>query len=160
VTLTSLQAIDAEIRQLEAQKALLETRDTEVPQALVVLQKFAALLTHAQRQQIARLIQAEPAAAGRARGAGTGGKRGPVAPKYALPTGELWTGRGRTPTAFVAWEKSADGKAWQKANEGQRFPPAPGSEAASAEQAPSPRARKKQQAAAPRGRKKRARARG
>lgn len=136
VSLTSLQAIDAEIRQLEAQKALLENRDTEVPAALAVLQRYAEVLTAAQRRQIAKLVEAEISASaprapreGKADGR-RGGKRGPVPPKYQLPTGELWTGRGRTPTPFAAWEKSAEGKAWAKAHEGERFPAAPGAAAA------------------------------
>lgn len=55
-----------------------------------------------------------------------GRKLGKVAAKYWLPTGETWAGRGLTPKAFATWAKSADGKAWAKANPGAKFPPAAG----------------------------------
>ncbi|QWP77533.1 H-NS histone family protein [Lysobacter sp. K5869] len=124
MALTTLQSIDAEIKQLEAQKKLVEKRDSEVPKAIEVLQRYAKVLTPAQRRKLAKISGSEldadavkaPARASRAR------KIGKVAPKYRLPTGETWTGRGRTPVAFVAWEKGAEGKAWRKANDGGRFP--------------------------------------
>ncbi|WP_394540219.1 H-NS histone family protein [Lysobacter enzymogenes] len=124
MALTTLQSIDAEIKQLEAQKKLVEKRDFEVPKAIEVLQRYARVLTPAQRRKLAKIFGSElgvetanvPARAARAR------KIGRVAPKYRLPTGETWTGRGRTPVAFAAWEKGAEGKAWRKANEGARFP--------------------------------------
>lgn len=124
MTLTTLQSIDAEIKQLEAQKKLVEKRDSEVPKAIEILQRYAKVLTPAQRRKLAKISGSElgaeaakaPARTSRAR------KGGRVAPKYRLPTGETWTGRGRTPVAFVAWEKGAEGKAWRKANEGGRFP--------------------------------------
>lgn len=124
MALTTLQSIDAEIKQLEAQKKLVEKRDSEVPKAIEVLQRYAKVLTPAQRRKLAKISGSElgveaakaPARAARAR------KIGRVAPKYRLPTGETWTGRGRTPVAFAAWEKGAEGKAWRKTNEGGRFP--------------------------------------
>ncbi|WP_256359909.1 MULTISPECIES: hypothetical protein [Xanthomonas] len=39
--LITLKSLNAEIKQLEAQKELVEKRDGEVPKALVVLQKYA-----------------------------------------------------------------------------------------------------------------------
>ncbi|WP_394540279.1 H-NS family nucleoid-associated regulatory protein [Lysobacter enzymogenes] len=109
---------------MEAQKKLVEKRDSEVPKAIEVLQRYAEVLTPAQRRKLAKISGSEldseaakaPARAARAR------KVGRVAPKYCLPTGEIWTGRGRTPVAFAAWEKGAEGKAWRKTNEGGRFP--------------------------------------
>ncbi|BAV95734.1 MULTISPECIES: H-NS family nucleoid-associated regulatory protein [Bacteria] len=124
MALTTLQSIDAEIKQLEAQKKLVEKRDSEVPKAIEVLQRYARVLTPAQRRKLAKISGSEldaeaakaPARASRAR------KIGRVAPKYRLPTGDTWTGRGRTPIAFAAWEKGAEGKAWRKTNKGERFP--------------------------------------
>ncbi len=56
MALTTLQSINAEIKQLEAQKRLVEKRDGEVPKAIAVLQKYAKLLSAAQRRRIAKLI--------------------------------------------------------------------------------------------------------
>ncbi|ALN60832.1 virulence regulator [Lysobacter enzymogenes] len=130
MALTTLQSIDAEIKQLEAQKKLVEKRDSEVPKAIEVLQRYAKVLTPAQRRKLAKIsgsgLDADakaPARASRAR------KIGKVAPKYRLPTGETWTGRGRTPIAFVAWETGAEGKAWRKTNKGGRFPAIDGASA-------------------------------
>ena len=102
---TTLQSIDAEIKQLEAQKKLVEKRDSEVPKAIEVLQRYARVLTPAQRRKLAKISGSEldaeaakaPARASRAR------KIGRVAPKYRLPTGD-------------------EGKAWRKTNKGERFP--------------------------------------
>lgn len=128
MTLTTLQSINAEIRQLEAQKKLVERRDAEVPKAVAILQYFAKVLTPRQRRQVAKIIgetvDAKPARARRA--AKKGRKLGKVPPKYRLPTGETWSGRGLAPRVFSAWETSAEGKAWSKVNKGARFPPASG----------------------------------
>lgn len=128
---TTLKSLDAEIKQLEAQKKLVEKRDGEVPKALAVLQEYAKVLSPAQRRQVAKLIgesiDAQPARAPKATtGALKGRKLGKVAPKYRLPSGETWAGRGLTPKTFSAWAKSADGKAWAKANPGAKFPAANG----------------------------------
>jgi len=131
LALTTLKSLNAEIKQLEAQKKLVEKRDGEVPKALAVLQKYAKVLSPAQRRQVAKLIgktiDAKPARAAKAAaGPLKGRKLGKVAPKYRLPTGETWTGRGLAPKAFAAWAKSAEGKAWAQANPGSKFPSAEG----------------------------------
>lgn len=131
MALTTLQSINAEIKQLEAQRKLVEKRDGEVPKALAVLQKFAKVLSPSQRRQVAKLIgetlEDKPARATKAATASRKGRKlGKVAPKYRLPTGETWAGRGLTPKAFAAWAKSAEGKAWAQANPGAKFPPASG----------------------------------
>ncbi|WP_313318608.1 H-NS family nucleoid-associated regulatory protein [Stenotrophomonas sp.] len=112
-------------------KKLVEKRDGEVPKALAVLQRYAKVLSPAQRRQVAKLIgesiDTQPARAPKATtGSLKGRKLGKVAPKYRLPSGETWAGRGLTPKAFSAWAKSADGKAWAKANPGAKFPAANG----------------------------------
>lgn len=131
MALTTLKSLNAEIKQLEAQKKLVEKRDGEVPKALAVLQKYAKVLSPAQRRQVAKLtgetIDAKPARATEAApGPRKGRKLGKVAPKYRLPTGETWAGRGLAPKAFTAWAKSAEGKAWAQANPGAKFPLAGG----------------------------------
>lgn len=96
MTLITLKSLNAEIKQLEAQKELVEKRDGEVPKALVVLQKYAKILSPAQRRQAAKLIgetiDAKPLralkdAAGSRKGR-KGRKAGKVAPKYLLPSRE------------------------------------------------------------------------
>lgn len=145
VALTTLQAINAEIRQLEAQKKLVEQRDAEVPKAVTILQRYAQVLTPAQRRQVARIIgeavAESPVRSGR--GASKGRKLGRVPPKYRLPTGETWSGRGLAPRVFSAWATSAEGKAWSKANAGARFPPVSGTPAPATAAKKGVRARKK-----------------
>lgn len=135
MALTTLKSLDAEIKQLEAQKKLVEKRDGEVPKALAVLQRYAKVLTPAQRRQVAKIIgETVEVPSGRTtaarKGPLKGSKLGAVAPKYRLPTGETWTGRGLSPKAFSAWAKSAAGKAWAKANPDAKFPPADGAKVA------------------------------
>ncbi|HIE0523706.1 TPA: H-NS family nucleoid-associated regulatory protein [Stenotrophomonas maltophilia] len=131
MALTTLKSLNAEIKQLEAQKKLVEKRDGEVPKALAVLQKYAKVLSPAHRRQVAKLIgeaiDAKPVRAAKAAsGPLKGRKLGKVAPKYRLPTGETWAGRGLAPKVFTAWAKSTEGKAWAQANPGAKFPPAGG----------------------------------
>ncbi len=131
MALTTLQSINAEIKQLEARRKLIEKRDGEVPKALAVLQKFAKVLSPAQRRQVAKLIgetlDDKPARAPKAAPASRKGRKlGKVAPKYRLPNGETWAGRGLTPKVFSAWAKTAEGKAWARANPGSKFPSADG----------------------------------
>lgn len=46
--------------------------------------------------------------------------------KYLLPDGTGWNGKGRAPSAaFLAWEKTAEGKQWSKQNSGLRWPFSP-----------------------------------
>lgn len=132
MALTTLQSIQAEIRQLEERKKLVEKRDNDVPKALAILQTYAQVLTPAQRRQVARIMgdTVDQAAAPRAAKKAKRKSGGKVAAKYQLPSGDTWTGRGRTSTAFQAWANSAEGKAWRKANPGQQFPAAAGSMAA------------------------------
>lgn len=129
---TTLKSLNAEIKQLEAQKRLVEKRDAEVPKALAVLQRYAKVLTPAQRRQVTKLMgetveapSARPPAT--PKGSPKGRKLGSVAPKYQLPTGETWTGRGLSPKVFTAWAKSAEGRTWAKAHPDSKFPPAEGS---------------------------------
>ena len=120
---------------MEEQKKLVEKRDGEVPKALAVLQRYAKVLTPAQRRQVAKIVgETVEATSARApnvsKSSLKGRKLGAVAPKYRLPTGETWTGRGLSPKAFSAWAKSAAGKAWAKANPDVKFPPAGGAKVA------------------------------
>lgn len=132
VALTTLRSLDAEIKQLEAQKKLVEKSNSEVPQAIAGLQKYSKVLTAAQRRQLAKVVgcagdahAVAPARAAKPSKSTVEGRTlGKVAPKYSLPTGETWTGRGLTPKVFTAWATSAEGKAWSAANVGERYPAA------------------------------------
>ncbi|WP_436306908.1 H-NS family nucleoid-associated regulatory protein [Stenotrophomonas maltophilia] len=131
MALTTLKSLNAESKQVEAQKKVVEKRDGEVPKALAVLQKYAKVLSPAQRRQVAKLIgetiDAKPARAAKAAaGPLEGRKPGKVAPKYRLPTGETWAGRGLAPKVFTQWGKFAQGKAWAQANPGAKLPSAGG----------------------------------
>lgn len=131
MALTTIRSLNAEIKQLEAQKKLVEKRDAEVPKALAVLQRYAKVLTPAHRRQVAKIIgEAFDAPSGRTpampKGPLKGRKLGSVAPKYRLPTGETWTGRGLSPKVFTAWAKSGEGRAWAKAHPDAKFPAAEG----------------------------------
>ena len=134
MALTTLKSLDAEIKLLEAQKKLVEKRDEEVPKALAVIQKYATVLTLVQRRQLAKHIgdEVEPSLAVEpkaVRASSKGRKLGKVAPKYRLPSGETWTGRGLMPRVFSAWLKSAEGKAWTANSSEERFPSAVGTKA-------------------------------
>ncbi|MEN5291149.1 H-NS family nucleoid-associated regulatory protein [Stenotrophomonas lactitubi] len=129
MALTTLKSLNAEIKQLEAQKKLVEKRDGEVPKALAVLLRYAKVLTPAQRRQVAKIVgETVEVPLGRtataSKGPLKGRKLGSVAPKYRLPSGETWTGRGLSPKAFSAWANSAEGRAWAKAHPDAKFPAA------------------------------------
>jgi DNA-binding protein H-NS len=48
-------------------------------------------------------------------------------PRYWLPfSGQTWSGRGRPPTEFVAWEGTVAHTAWKKRHPDERFPRFPG----------------------------------
>jgi len=96
---------------------------------IAVLKKYAKVLTAAQCRQLNKIIVASVGASvvGAAKSAGSpvkGRSLGRVAPKYRLPTGETWTGRGLQPKVFGAWANSAEGKAWRAANQGEKYPSA------------------------------------
>lgn len=56
-----------------------------------------------------------------------GGVKKEVAPKYWLPhTGETWSGRGRTPRAFAAWEGTSAYTTWKASHPNEKFPAFPG----------------------------------
>lgn len=59
--------------------------------------------------------------------------KAPKAPKEDLPprfwlpfSGETWSGRGRPPAAFLAWEGTVAHTEWKKRHPGERFPTYPG----------------------------------
>lgn len=121
---TTIQSLNAQIRQLEARKKLVAKRDSEMPKALAVLAKYASVLTPAQRNKVARIIGdtvSTPAKASK-----QGRPAAKAAAKFQLPSGETWSGRGRPKKEFSEWAASEEGIAWAQANPGSTFPPATG----------------------------------
>ncbi|MEG0185192.1 MAG: H-NS family nucleoid-associated regulatory protein [Stenotrophomonas sp.] len=53
--------------------------------------------------------------------------REPLPPRFWLPhSGATWSGRGRVPQAFLAWEGTVAHTEWKKHHPDQRFPTYPG----------------------------------
>ena len=133
----TVESINAHIKELEKQKKLIELRDEQVDKVLAVLNHFASVLTPEQRRKIVKAAGATKSVAApttkRAgkttatktvakKAARKGRKLGKVAPRYQIPGGLTWTGRGMTPNAFAAWSSTAAGKAWHKANPDEKYP--------------------------------------
>lgn len=143
---TTTREIDLQIRRLEEQKKLIAERDSVIPAAIETLAKFAAVLTPAQRRKVAGLVADDGVPAAKATKKATKKRAGAkVPPKYRLPTGEEWTGRGRTPKAFVSWPRTKAGREWARENPGEKYPPADGTStpAAPVAKAPARKAGKK-----------------
>ncbi|HAI94349.1 MAG TPA: histone-like nucleoid-structuring protein [Xanthomonadaceae bacterium] len=114
-----------ELRKLEEQEAQLRQQQASdaFADVMTLLHDYAPHFSGKQKSEIAALIGAGET---RARGESKPAKR-EVAPKYWLPhNGETWTGRGRTPRAFVAWEGTAAYKEWKSKHPDEKFPAFPG----------------------------------
>ncbi|MBB5876144.1 H-NS family nucleoid-associated regulatory protein [Xanthomonas sp. 3498] len=127
-SITSAKAkIEEELRKLEEQEAALRQE-----QAAAALREITSLLSqygeHFTPKQKAELAVAIGASSpGRGRKAGPAQAKKEVAPKYWLPhTQETWSGRGRTPLAFKAWEGTAAYKQWKASHPDEKFPKYPG----------------------------------
>lgn len=109
-----------ELEKLEQQER--EERKSEADSAystiLGLLEEFKPFFDVRQRNEIAR-----QAGNSKKTTSSNTSTRSEVLPKFQLPTGETWSGRGRTPTAFVAWAESEKGKKWIEANPDQKWPP-------------------------------------
>jgi len=113
--LRKLEEQEAELRQQQASDAFAEV--------MKLLHDYAPHFGAKQKSEIAAVISAGET---RARHEAKPGKR-EVAPKYWLPhNGETWTGRGRTPRAFVAWEGTAAYREWKANHPDEKFPAFPG----------------------------------
>ncbi|WP_081974626.1 H-NS family nucleoid-associated regulatory protein [Novilysobacter arseniciresistens] len=91
-----------------------------------ILDTYMRFLTQAQRNSLMGMLQAKGAVAPKSTATKTNaGKKFKVEPKYQLPTGETWTGRGQGHKAFIAWSATPEGKAWHKANPDEKYPAYP-----------------------------------
>ncbi|WP_052210284.1 H-NS family nucleoid-associated regulatory protein [Xanthomonas cannabis] len=72
------------------------------------LTEFFAHFTDEQKSQLKAFFPVEKARKGRGPNKPKTEKSGKsqVVAKYQLPTGETWSGRGRTPISFVEWKKA------------------------------------------------------
>lgn len=113
-----------ELRQLEKQEENLRKEQAEeaFSQVISLLHLFGPHFDARQKAEIAshvvsgaRPVKKEQAA------------KATVAPKYWLPhTGETWTGRGRPPRAFTAWEGTVAHREWKANHPNEKFPKFPG----------------------------------
>ncbi|WP_045738481.1 H-NS family nucleoid-associated regulatory protein [Xanthomonas sp. MUS 060] len=112
--------LQEEMRKLEEQEKQAREGQTNAAHAnvLSLLEQFAEFFTAKQRNEIASYVTSPaPKAAKAASG------RSDVKPKYQLPhTGETWSGRGRTPKSFAAWEGTAAYNEWKARHPELKFP--------------------------------------
>jgi DNA-binding protein H-NS len=115
-----------ELRVLEEQEASLRQQATAeaFSQIIALLVNNAVQFDSKQRAEIAGHV----ISTARARKPASSTKpKKEVAPKYWLPhTQETWSGRGRTPKAFTAWEGTSAYNDWKKNHPGEKFPKFPG----------------------------------
>lgn len=117
--------LSEELRKLEQQEEqLLHDQAADgYAQVLDVLSRFGPHFSAKQKADIAAAVGASASAQPRKPAA----SKKEVAPKYWLPhTGETWTGRGRPPRAFAAWEGTAAHKEWKARHPDEKFPKFPG----------------------------------
>ncbi|NJB77394.1 H-NS histone family protein [Xanthomonas arboricola] len=131
VSLDSIAAAKAklaeEIKKLEEQEASLleEEASNAFQQVSDLLSRFGQHFTAKQKADLAAQLGAS--AVGSVRSKKASGTRKEVAPKYWLPhTQETWSGRGRAPRAFAAYEGSAAYKEWKAKHPDEKFPKYPG----------------------------------
>ncbi|KAB7764920.1 H-NS family nucleoid-associated regulatory protein [Xanthomonas maliensis] len=111
-----------ELQKLEDQEKAERASEAASAHATIVslLEQFADHFNAKQRNDIAAHL-GSAVSAPRKDAAKSG--RSEVKPKYQLPhTGETWSGRGRTPKAFAAWEGTASYKEWKAQNPDLKFP--------------------------------------
>lgn len=109
-----------ELQKLEEQEKTERASEASSAHATIVslLEQFAGHFNTKQRNDIAAYLGTTTA---RKDVVKTG--RSEVRPKYELPgTGETWSGRGRTPKAFAAWEGTESYKEWKAKNPDLKFP--------------------------------------
>ncbi|AAF84302.1 H-NS histone family protein [Xylella fastidiosa] len=113
-----------ELRRLEEQEVqLLQQQAAEMfTRVIALLNDFGKHFNGKQKAEIAALIMVNDEKP-KARKALSADARRVVVPKYCLPhSGETWTGRGRLPSSFAAWEGTAAYKEWKSNHPNERFP--------------------------------------
>jgi DNA-binding protein H-NS len=113
-----------ELRLLEEQEVELHKQEASnaFEQVTSLLRAFASHFDSKQRAEIAGYVVTGV----KTKKASTGPKQ-EVAPKYWLPhSQETWSGRGRPPRAFSAWEGTQAYNAWKAKHPEEKFPKYPG----------------------------------
>lgn len=116
--------LQQELQALEQQESQLREEATTAAfeQVRSILAEFASHFSARQKAELTSMV----AVAAPGRGVSKSEKR-EVAPKYWLPhTQETWSGRGRTPRNFAAWEGTAAYKEWKSRHPDEKFPKFPG----------------------------------
>jgi DNA-binding protein H-NS len=112
-----------ELRQLEQQEEGLRKEQAEgaFAQVMGLLDQFGSQFDAKQRAEIAALV------APKVRAPKKVAPKAELQPKYWLPhTGETWSGRGRPPRSFTAWEGTASHREWKAKHPKEKFPKFPG----------------------------------
>lgn len=121
---TAKAKLEEELRRLEEQEVQLRQQQSAdaYSEIMGLLTQYSGLFTAKQKAEIVTAVGATSPSRPK--------KTPPtkeVAPKYWLPhSGETWTGRGRPPRAFAAWEGTAAYKEWKARHPNEKFPKFPG----------------------------------
>lgn len=121
---TARAKLEEELRKLEQQESQLRQQQATDAFAEVVslLDQYGQHFSAKQKAEIVTAVSVSgPAKAKKEAGTKE------VAPKYWLPhTHETWSGRGRPPRSFTAWEGTAAYKEWKARHPDEKFPKFPG----------------------------------
>lgn len=112
-----------ELRKLEKQEAELRQQQAgrAFEQVLALLNEFGGHFSARQKTDIAGFFAVDT------RPRKSPSSKYEVQPKYWLPhSGETWSGRGRAPRAFAAWEGTVAYKDWKAKHPDEKFPKFPG----------------------------------
>jgi DNA-binding protein H-NS len=111
-----------ELRKLEEQESELKQQEvaSAFDQITALLKGFSPLFDSKQKAEIAGYVVSGTRAK---KSASSSKPKQEIAPKYWLPhTQETWSGRGRPPKAFAAWEGTSAYNDWKKSHPDERFP--------------------------------------
>lgn len=121
---TAKAQLEEQLRKLEEQEVQLRQQQSAdaYSEILGLLGQYGPLFTPKQKAEIVTAVGASSPSRPKKAAASK-----EVAPKYWLPhTRETWTGRGRPPRAFTAWEGTAAYKEWKARHPNEKFPKFPG----------------------------------
>lgn len=121
----------ADAKKLEREIARLE-RDAakgKFPEVIATLNDYAKHFSESQKRRIVASLGLDDASAAPAKrttkATSDKGSKTTIAPKYILPDGTTWAGRGQTHKAFAAWARTAEGRQWRKDNPSEKWPSNP-----------------------------------
>lgn len=121
---TAKAKLEQELRQLEQQEAQLRQQQAAdvFAEVMNLLGQYHLQFSAKQKAEIVTAVGASaPARVKKPAGSQE------VAPKYWLPhTQETWSGRGRTPRSFTAWQGTAAYNEWKAKHPNEKFPKYPG----------------------------------